>query len=622
MLLIAAISLLAGHALCQNDFQDPYDCSGDPEGQPEATVSYNEYTSIFTTNRITIASRELQDGVPRLTQQRTLMKSNASYVAAFSYSKTHYKLLRADHTICTCARLVYPCRDCAQTFGGFFKFMPQTSTPQVIKSATDLDDTRILVVFDKPLVMGVFTTDGQQLEPFIKYPVDKMAPSSMSNIRKSGTKNVTLLLCFDQLCGEHHIDPSDLKKPLTPDPSRPYFWSRLLLGCPTDVCFDGSYDTATYVMRNQKTSLLLIRGNYLYELDKFYKDASPPGGTSLQQMQIPRKNYDAAFRTRTLNEKATHYLISDGTILYSQDELAYDKGKNFPHSLKTVKSTFSGFKGHVDAALTLDNGTLHLLQGDAVYRYNPTPNGWSFVDKVAIGFIYDDLPNNIEAAMNSEGNIYFFKKSHYYMYTPKIQTLTLPRLMQQSFYKCDNVSDFVGHDVTDRILGIRTMKQFVDYKTQFIEKPEPITTTPLTTAVKLSTPLATLLPTTEATSNTSAATPGGTASSTSSPSSKSLFGLLVGVMAGLLFLLLSAAIYFLSLKTQSVPKGVESPKKRFPIMIITNPEPEAPEASMRNREKNEGFSEKSTAEPKNMGVITIASDNTAPEADESVNSVN
>ncbi|KAI1282102.1 hypothetical protein HDE_13167 [Halotydeus destructor] len=373
MLLIVAILFLTGHCLCQNDFEDPYDCAGDPKGLPGAMVSFNTSSTIFTTDRVTFAYRHLKDGVPRLVNQRKRKKVNASYVAAFANININYRLFKADKTICSCKQKLNLCGNCNETFDQFFKFAPNVQSPQEVKSATDLDGARILFVFDKPLVMGVFSPDGRQLKPLVYFPFGKMAPSSMSNIRRNGPNSVTLLLCFDQLCGEHDIDLRNLKKPLIPDHSRPYFWSRLWLGCATDVCFDGSFDTATYVTRNKKPTMLFIRGNYMYSLERFHQDAAPPSGTLLQQMQIQRKNYDAAFRTR--NEKAHHYLISDETILYSQDEFAYDKGKNFPHSLLDMNSMFSGFTGLVDAALTLDNGTLQLFQGNLVHFYSPSPSG-------------------------------------------------------------------------------------------------------------------------------------------------------------------------------------------------------------------------------------------------------
>ncbi|KAI1282106.1 hypothetical protein HDE_13169 [Halotydeus destructor] len=533
MLRIVAILIFTGHCLCKIDFEYPYDCNGEPNGLPEAMMSFFSYTNILTPDRITTADRELKDGVPRLTRQRDLRKPKESYVAAFPYSRSYYTLFMADHAICNCKQHVYPCRNCTITFGGFFKFLPNVQSPQEVKSTTDLNGTRILVVFDKPLVMGVFSMDGQQLEPFVYYPVGKVAPSQMSRIRQNDAKNVTLLLCFDQLCGQHDVDPSNLKKPLIAEPSRTYFWSRLLLGCPTDLCFDGSFDTATYAARGEKSAMLLIRGNYLYELNQLKMDATPPGGTLLQEMQIPRKNYDAAFRTRTENETEAHYLISEDTILYSQDELAYDEGTNFTHSVKDMNSTFIGFTGHVDAAWTLDNGTLHLLQGQVVYTYSPKSQGWSFLGKIMMSYLYPKVPSNIEAAMNSNGNIYFFKKTSTSVTTE---------------------GDFVGHDVTDRILGIRTMKQFVAYKTKLLGNPNP----------------------------------------TSSPSSKSLLGLVIGVMAGMLFLSLAAIYCFLVSKKRPKSRGTQNLKSPFPAI-------EYPDFS-------QSLNTQSTAGPQNIGVVDIASE--------------
>ncbi|KAI1282105.1 hypothetical protein HDE_13168 [Halotydeus destructor] len=225
--------------------------------------------------------------------------------------------------------------------------------------------------------------------------------------------------------------------------------------------------------------------------------------------------------------------------------------------------------------------------------------------------------------------------------------------MQKSAYRCDKGADFVRRDVTDRILGIRTMQQFVDYKSQFLHKPKPITTTPSTTTPSATKPTPGLttgsatpvpIPTpTKASTQTPTKSPGsgttqvheathttnkapdrptgGAASTTGSESSGSLFGFIAGVMAGLVLLLLLAALYFLALKKRPKSRGSEPSKRRFPTMIVTEPETENDEDNTKKWPKSAkfetqaDFSEHPSIQypttPKKMGAIAIATDEDA-----------
>ncbi|KAI1281948.1 hypothetical protein HDE_13172 [Halotydeus destructor] len=299
MLLIAAILLFSGRSLCQqNDFDDPLDCAGYPSYVPRAMVSYNEHIKIFETNLLTQSLRDLKDGVPRLIQQKKLQP--AQYFGGFAGPDTSYRLFKtgrakyqhgSENYVCHCDHRYHDCEDnCTQTYDQFFKFLPNVKSPLRVLSATDLDETIILVAFMDPMVMGVFSPDGRQLEPFVKYPAGKMPPLAMANIRQNGPQNVTLLLCFHSLCAEHQVNPRNLTTPLTPDRSRPYFWARLLLGCETDLCFDGSFDAASWVKTNKGPIMRLIRGNYLYEMDRFRRNRTLPVGHYLAALGNAKEN--------------------------------------------------------------------------------------------------------------------------------------------------------------------------------------------------------------------------------------------------------------------------------------------------------------------------------------------
>ncbi|KAI1281945.1 hypothetical protein HDE_13171 [Halotydeus destructor] len=596
MLLIAAILLFTSRSLCQQyDFDDPLDCAGNPSYVPRAMVSYNEHIKIFETDLLTQSLRDLKDGVPRLIQQKKLQY--AQYFGGFAGPDTSYRLFKTgraryqygfEHYVCHCDHRYHECeRNCTQTYDQFFKFLPNvfTQNPQSVISATDLDETSILVVFDDPNVMGVFSPDGHQLEPFVSYPAGKLPPLAMANIRQNGPQNVTLLLCFYDLCGEHQVNPRNLTTPLAPDRSRPYFSARLLLGCETDLCFDGSFDAATYVTRNDKSAMLLIRGNYLYELDGFQRNRAPPVGNILQHWGMPRRTYDAAFRTRTSRTSLfhIHYLICGDEIFYSRDP-----SWTAVASTENVATTFSRFRGHVDAALTLDNGTLLLLQGQVVYRYSPKPLTWSFVDKVKISYLHPNVPSNIEAALNNNGTLYFFKSSHYYTYNLESNMLTGPLMVQTNAYKCDKDGDYVG--AVKGFFGINTMQQFVDYKKQFFDQPTTTTTIKPTTSTSTRSP-----------TKAPYRTIGGAARSTHSRAKIQFLALVAGVLAGLLFLLL-AAIYFLVLKKR-LP-GPENSKNRFPSGVFLD-------SNTDTRNGSVGYSVK---ENPSMGVMTttMGTDNDGP----------
>ncbi|KAI1281947.1 hypothetical protein HDE_13173 [Halotydeus destructor] len=279
-------------------------------------------------------------------------------------------------------------------------------------------------------------------------------------------------------------------------------------------------------------------------------------------------------------------MICGDEIFYALDPLGRWP---FASSSENVATTFSGFTGHVDAALTLGNGTLLLLQGQLVYRYIPTAiYRWSFVNKVKISYLYPNVPSNIEAALNNNGILYFFKSSHYYTYNLESNMLTGPLMMQTNAYKCDKDGDYRDDGTLNSFFGIKTMQQFADYKKQFLDQPTPMTT---------------IKPTTSTSSSTKASyrTIGGAARSTRSRAKIQFLALVAGVLAGLLFLLL-AAIHFLALKKQ-LP-GPENSKNRFPNGVFLD-------SNTDTRNGSVGYSVK---ENPSMGVMTttMGTDNDGP----------
>ncbi|KAI1282101.1 hypothetical protein HDE_13166 [Halotydeus destructor] len=455
--LIAAIN-------CASSAFDLLNCQLERTAEPEAIVSVSNEIRIFSKN-VTITAKNTFNYSPQLISQK---KSTDSFKrklqAVYADSESTVSLLTT-RNICQCPWNAGRCT----LWEPLASTIPSITTSDRILTAGGLDKhgDRILVTYNSSnqATQIVYDKTTKSVVSTVQLPSVKVAPSLISFVKSSGANSVTLLVCQGKLCGYHEVNPNALQ-PIVMDKKVNYFWSRVWLGCAAEICFDCSLDGA---LRFTNKDIKLFKGRWSFSYDKFSKGidfSSQPYG---DDARFPDGQFEGAFSTRTTHAVPLYYYFQ-GDNVYA---VPSNRKSSDPVTPKArISSTFPGLSGPVDAAYSDDSGTAFILQGTSVHEFSFANGAWKKVVDSAFHSKWPGLPADIEAAVNVDGVIYFFKNNFYY---ELIKSAILePKLVQGNLFDCNDrdITKYVGG-----VLNITNIKQLQDYREQFKARPaaEPST---------------------------------------------------------------------------------------------------------------------------------------------------
>ncbi|KAI1309063.1 hypothetical protein HDE_00254 [Halotydeus destructor] len=278
--------------------------------------------------------------------------------------------------------------------------------------------------------------------------------------RLNDTNDYKCLVFFGPIYGFHAEDLSSLTRPVVLRKTIDYQLSNTWLGCDPVVCFDARMDFAYH----DQGSIVMGRGYSRWRID-----------------------LDKKTDPHILKREA---LVADDIIKQTNFKVVFQETfTTFTNSTPTKVKTrrlFPKTKLPIEAAFSLNISQFYLISNQRVDIYKQlnclvSSNSYHFryFYSLPLSAMFNMFEKTIDAAVSVDnGTIFLFRNNHYYSHNFDTNITSAPMLIQNNLFTCSD--SFYSSSKASEVLNIMNFEQFEQYRMQFAER----NTTTLATSSK------------------------------------------------------------------------------------------------------------------------------------------
>ncbi|KAI1309064.1 hypothetical protein HDE_00255 [Halotydeus destructor] len=271
------------------------------------------------------------------------------------------------------------------------------------------------------------------------------------------TNDFRFLVFFGPIYGFHEEDLSSLTRPVVLRKTIDYQLSNTWLGCDPVACFDARMDFAYH----DQGSIVMGRGYSRWRID-----------------------LDKRTDPYILKREA---LVADDIIKQTSLKVVFQETFTTITKLTPtkVKKRLSFPALPIEAAFSLNISQFYLISNQRVDMYEliffSSSNSYNFryFYSLPLSAMFNMFEKTIDAAVSVDnGTIFLFRNNHYYSHNLDTNITSAPMLIQNNLFTCSD--SFYSSSKASEVLNIMNFEQFEQYRMQFAER----NTTTLATSSK------------------------------------------------------------------------------------------------------------------------------------------
>ncbi|KAI1289236.1 hypothetical protein HDE_07985 [Halotydeus destructor] len=462
MITLIALIILFSNANCQ------FDCNRSASG-PSALYTSEKAVYVYHEDRtIAVVRKKLDHGLPLVSEYQRWPHEK---VLGLWSSQGHVTAIHPGNKVChyNVVNTTFEKLNCSAIKDALFQTEIEDTNLE-LKSMVAIDHGKrgyygIVVECPKSIIPSQCSKNPNTKVKIIAFN------KNFKSISSSTVDSVYIFLAM--IVGTHgderfHVFRKNVYAETEPGSITPNFrtiWrpSRPWLGCPTELCFDGTLDAVA----QSNLIVKLHRGLHVWTLRDFSptRKLSPPvqinfGGAA------PISRLDAAMFNSVTSE---FYYISAGMAVIRRADNSFT-------AIKTEDFLIS-HHGQVDALAEGDDGTIYVISGSEYTRFK-SGNGSRFIassEHGHIGDLWPGLPQTVDTLAKSSSGYIFFKGNFHFRFQDG--GLVGPNITQNVLFECEDgfYKQFSGD------VGINSYQIFANYANRF--KPQQDSSPPKRTTI-------------------------------------------------------------------------------------------------------------------------------------------